>query len=57
MTFSEFIRPAAPEHSVLSKQTEPFHFKDIINTCYCLSKNANFPIEKSNDEITSYIIK
>ena len=57
MTFSEFIKPAAPEPSVLSKQTEPCHSKDIINTYYCLSKNANFPIKKSNDEITSYIIK
>ena len=49
MTFSEFMRPAAPEPSVLSKQAEPCHFKDTINTYYCLLKNASFPIKKSND--------
>ena len=31
--------------------------KDTINPYYCLLKNANFPIKKSNEQITSHIIK
>ena len=32
-------------------------FKGTINPYYCLLKNANFSVKKSNDEITSHIIK
>ena len=31
--------------------------KDTINPYYCLLKNANFLSKKSNDQITSHIIK
>ena len=38
------------------KSVKNLVLKDVINPYTCLSKNANFSIKTSNDQITSYII-